>query len=155
MRSLENGLESTFILRGGRKAQRFRSVSQLQKDLPDGVAQDCVYYWPEAGAKPLESADAFMYVAAANVLYVFQDTVAPSHPVKVKGLLDIIQLAPKKNPPVQIHLVFRLPDDQFPMMRTTQPYMTKEDKVYQDALPVAIRSVTQLVLEVPVAGSAR
>lgn len=153
MRSLEDGSISALTLPTGLTAQRFRDVALLQKDTPGFVVQDRVYYWPEAGAKPLQSGDAFMYVAKDNVLYIFQDTVSSSHPVKVKGLEDIIALAPTKAPPVQVHIVFRLPEDKFPDMTAKQPYHNLQDHVYKAALPAVIQPVKQFVLKVPVSSA--
>jgi hypothetical protein len=74
-----------------------------------------VYHRP--AKRNLESVDGFAKVG--TTLYLFQMTVAQSHPVKGQGLLDIINTFGQDC--TQTHLVFVLPDCNSPLTKFNSP----------------------------------
>ena len=93
----------------------------------------------------MESADAFMVNNTTDDLYLFQVTVAASHPVKSRGLQSIIELVQTKlGVLLQVRLVFVVPDTT-KALKMLQPLHTTDNINYASlsTVPSGLRTIAE------------
>ena len=143
---LTENLNSTFSLRFPKKMERLNSTFVREKNLKPNI-----FYHPRSAN--LQSGDAFCAISVngSNIteymLIVLQITVAESHPIKVKGLQDILSAYPDeiRKKITKKELVFVTTN--YRKLKSLQRYVSVNGKAYQGPLPTDIKEFRQSVAE--------
>ena len=143
---LPENINSAFSLSLPKEMELLNSTFVTEKNLKPNI-----FYHPRS--TNLQSGDAFCAISINGsniteyILIVLQITVAESHPIKVKGLQDILSAYPDeiRKKITKKELVFVTTN--FRKMKSLQRYVGANGKAYQSPLPTEIKEFRQSVAE--------